>query len=142
MGETNYNRMSGALRQMRRAGVQLIASSDAGAISNLPHEALAGGIEVLADMAAMEPVEALKAATSVSAEALGLAEVCGRIAPGFVADLLLVTGDPTTELRALQRPALTVSRGIRVEPDVPPPPAAWPSSGRERRSPPAANGRL
>ena len=66
--------MALALQRLRAAGVQLLASSDAGAIPHLSHDALAGGVEVLAEMAQMRPVEALRAATSASAKCLGLAE--------------------------------------------------------------------
>lgn len=71
----------------------------------------------------MKPVEALRAATSASAACLGLGDQCGRLAVGFTADLLLVDGDPTRDLSALQRPALVVAAGHRLEPLVPPPPA-------------------
>ena len=43
--------MSRALQQLRAAGVQLLASSDAGAIPGLAHDALPGGVQVLATMA-------------------------------------------------------------------------------------------
>eukprot|EP00435_Cladocopium_sp_Y103_P065616 s996_g27.t1 len=91
MGERNFERMSLALQKLRSAGVQLLASSDSGAIPGLSHDALAGG------------VQALRSATSASAECLGVGNECGRLAPGLSADLLLVAGDPTEDLTALQR---------------------------------------
>lgn len=118
MGDSNFRRMSAALEQLHRAGVPLLASSDAGAIPGLPHDALAGGVEVLAAMARLRPVEALRAATSVCAAGIGLGDECGRLAPGLAADLLLVAGDPTQDLGALRRPRLVVARGRRVEPSV------------------------
>lgn len=122
MGERNFERMSLALQKLRRAGVQLLASSDCGAIPGLSHDALAGGVQILASMARMTPVEALRAATSASAECLGVGNECGRLAPGLSADLLLVAGDPTEDLTALQRVGLVVAAGRRVELLVPPPP--------------------
>jgi len=122
MGERNYQRMCAALQRLRHAGIPLLASSDAGAIRGLPHDALAGGIEVLATMANMSPVEALQTATSVCAKAIGLGEVCGRLAPGLSADLVLVSGDPTQDLRALRRPQVVVAAGRLAKPDVEPPP--------------------
>jgi imidazolonepropionase-like amidohydrolase len=50
------------------------------------------------------------AATSLAAEHLGLAGT-GRIAPGAVADLLLVDGDPLADLRALERVRLVTRDG-------------------------------
>ncbi|CAK9065843.1 unnamed protein product [Durusdinium trenchii] len=122
MGERNYERLCVALQQLRSTGVQLLASSDAGAIPGLSHDALAGGIQVLASMARMKPVDALRAATSASAECLGVGSECGRLAEGLSADLLLVAGDPTRDLTALERPLLVVAAGRRIEPLVPPPP--------------------
>jgi adenine deaminase len=49
--------------------------------------------------AGLSPIEALRAATSAPARAFRLADR-GRIAPGLRADLLLVDGDPTTDILA------------------------------------------
>ncbi|CAE7244756.1 unnamed protein product [Symbiodinium necroappetens] len=131
MGHRNYTRMCSALQQLRAAGIQLLASSDAGAIPGLPHDALHAGIQVLAEMARMTPVEALKAATSASAAVLGLEAECGRLIPRLSADFLVVAGNPTEDLGALGRPALVVVEGRRVEPLAPPPP--WPKVARQSR---------
>lgn len=132
MGHRNYTRMCSALQQLRAAGIQLLASSDAGAIPGLPHDALHAGIQVLAEMARMTPVEALKAATSASAAVLGLEAECGRLMPRLSADFLVVAGNPTEDLGALGRPALVVVEGRRVEPLAPPPP--WPKVARQSRA--------
>ncbi len=88
-------------------------STDCG-IPGVPHEALAGGIEVLAEMVQLPPVEALKLATSGSAELLGLDDR-GRLEAGLRADLLVVAGDPITDLGALQRVRCVVLGGEPVE---------------------------
>jgi len=62
--------------------------------------------------AGLEPGQALAAATSLSADHLGVAGL-GRVAPGATADLLLVDGDPLTDLNALSRVRL-VTRDGRV----------------------------
>ncbi|GAA1707777.1 amidohydrolase family protein [Streptomyces yatensis] len=54
-------------------------------------------------------------ATRRAAEALGLGEVTGRVAPGFRADLVLVGGDPLKDLDASQRVRTVVSAGHRHE---------------------------
>jgi imidazolonepropionase-like amidohydrolase len=59
--------------------------------------------------AGLSPGQALAAATSVAATHLGLDDA-GRIAPGARADLLLVDGDPMSDLGALERVRL-VARG-------------------------------
>jgi imidazolonepropionase-like amidohydrolase len=49
----------------------------------------------------LTPAEALAAATSTAAQALGLAEHIGTVAEGKFADLLIVDGDPLEEPRLL-----------------------------------------
>jgi len=125
MGDRNFQRMSNALKLLKKARIPLLASSDAGAIPRLPHDALAGGIEVLAEMADLRNVEALKTATSAAATALRLDKVCGRLKPALSADLLVVYGDACRDLSALRRVQLVVARGkvVQREDTLPPPPA-------------------
>ena len=49
----------------------------------------------------LTPGEALVAATSTAAEALGLGEYIGTVAEGKLADLIIVDGDPLTEPQVL-----------------------------------------
>jgi imidazolonepropionase-like amidohydrolase len=102
---------AGVLRQLFDAGCQVLMSTDCG-IPNVPHDALAGGMEVLAELAGLSPVETLKLATSTSAALLGLKDR-GAIAPGLRADLLVVEGDPTTDLGALRRVRHVLKGGKR-----------------------------
>lgn len=50
--------------------------------------------------AGMTPVEALAAATTTAAELLGMKDKLGRVAPGFLADLVAVDGDLTKNIDA------------------------------------------
>jgi imidazolonepropionase-like amidohydrolase len=56
-----------------------------------------GELELLVD-SGLSPAAALRAATSLVAQRFSLPDR-GRIAPGLQADLLLVNGDPTTDIR-------------------------------------------
>ncbi len=62
----------------------------------------------------MSPLAALRAATSGNAASFGLAERLGRIAPGLLADLVAVEGDPTREIGALRRVRAVYADGTRV----------------------------
>jgi imidazolonepropionase-like amidohydrolase len=50
-------------------------------------------------------------ATVDAAEALGLSEITGRVAPGLRADLLVVDGDPLADLGALKAVTAVVADG-------------------------------
>lgn len=66
--------------------------------------------------------KALWIATHDAAEFLGKASERGTIAPGMIADLLVLDGDPTRDLQALQAPAGLVLHGEWVPADTL---AAW-----------------
>ena len=66
-------------------------------------------IEALVD-AGMAPIDALLAATEVSADAIGDPSI-GSIRRGKRADLAVFDGDPLTDLRALARPRLVMKDG-------------------------------
>lgn len=97
------------LKEIFAAGCPVLMSTDCG-IPNVPHTALAGGMQVLAELAELSPVAALKLATSGAAVLLALRDR-GVLAEGKRADILVVEGDPTTDLRALERVRLVVRGG-------------------------------
>lgn len=87
------------LQKMLELKCDIAMSTDCG-IPGVPHEALAGALDVVREMSGLPPVEVLKLATSTSATLLGLGDR-GTIAPGQRADLVVLAGDPTNDLGVL-----------------------------------------
>jgi imidazolonepropionase-like amidohydrolase len=99
------------LRTLREAGVPLLAGTDAAdtdPIGALLHVELE-----LMVKAGISPAEALADATSVPARIFSLTDR-GRIAPDLRADLLLVHGDPTTDIRKTRDIVAIWKQGVRV----------------------------
>jgi imidazolonepropionase-like amidohydrolase len=57
------------------------------------------------------PMQSIKAATSTAARLLGIDDRTGTVAPGMLADLVLLEGDPLENLAALANPAMVVQAG-------------------------------
>jgi imidazolonepropionase-like amidohydrolase len=102
--------------ELRRAGVVLLAGTDAGIGPGKPHGVVPFAVAELV-ACGMPTTEALAAATTVAARACGLQRRTGRLAAGLDADLLLVDGDPLHDVTALHRPRVVVSRGRRIGDD-------------------------
>jgi imidazolonepropionase-like amidohydrolase len=99
--------------ELKARGIRILAGTDAPNPGTTFGASLHGEIELL-HQAGLTNEEALAAATSVPAAAFGLKDR-GRIAPGLRADLLLVHGDPTSDLGATRRIAGVWRQGIPVD---------------------------
>ncbi len=101
----SFPRKSGAfansqetVRQLKARHVPILAGTDAPNPGTAHGSSMHGELALLVG-AGLTPVEALAAATSAPARAFHLDDR-GEIAPGKRADLLLVKGDPTTDISA------------------------------------------
>ncbi len=103
------------LKAMYEMGVRLIAGTDAG-IDNTPHHQYVGGLEYLVTLG-FRPADVLAMATTEAAAALGVDAITGRLAPGFDADLIVVDGDPSTDIAALGKLRRVIARGRDYLPD-------------------------
>lgn len=108
---TNDANMQNAGR-MRQAGVRYVAGTDAG-WRFTPFDGLVRELELLHD-AGMSAGDAIAAATSAAAAAMGIAGEVGALRGGLRADMIAVAGDPLEDLRVLRRPAMVMLGGTPV----------------------------
>lgn len=89
--------------EIRKRGVRVVIGGDYG-FAVTPMGQNARDIGHFVRWFGYSPVEALRCATEVGAELMGLGGEAGRVAEGFLADLLLVRGDPTKDVTLLESP--------------------------------------
>ncbi|HSS78654.1 MAG TPA: CIA30 family protein, partial [Thermoanaerobaculia bacterium] len=97
-GEQRFQNALDAVRQLKAAGVPILAGTDAPNPGTAHGPSIHRELELLVQ-AGLSPAEALAAATSVPAKTFGLKDR-GSISPGLRADLVLVKGDPTASITA------------------------------------------
>jgi imidazolonepropionase-like amidohydrolase len=113
--------MEGRLAQvgdLYRGGVTLISGVDSGISPVKAHGILPEAVIELVECGVPATI-ALASATGLAARACGLTGRTGRLRAGLQADLLLVGGDPTTDITAIRDVRTVVSRGrvVNLDPD-------------------------
>ena len=104
--------MKAEVGQVHRAGVPILAGTDP------PGYGVNYGSDLYEEMAhlaesGLSPIEALKAATSNPSRAFGLGSR-GFISEGESADLLLIDGDPTSDVSAIRNVAGIWKHGEKI----------------------------
>ncbi len=90
------------------AGVTIGSGSDVGVFA---HGNNALELDAMVQFG-MAPLDALRAATSVDARILHLQDSIGRVAPGMLADLVAVEGDPSGDISRLHAVRLVMKDGV------------------------------
>ena len=98
-----------AARAVGKAGVRIIAGTDMTSDRLTPGVTADELVELV--MAGMTPMQAIRAATSTSAECLGVEEHVGAIKPGLAADFVAVASDPLADVAALRSVVLVIHDG-------------------------------
>lgn len=92
------------------AGVPVAFGSD----TIFPHHTAAREFAVMVGLG-LSPTDALRSATTVPARALGLEDEIGRLAPGYAADLIAVSGDPLEDIRTMEEVHFVLRAGRIVK---------------------------
>lgn len=111
--KTDFANALASVRALNAASVPVLAGTDA------PNPGTAHGASIHRELellvqGGLTPTEALRSATSVPAHAFGLNDR-GRIAPGLRADLLLVKGDPSTDITATRDIVAIWKTGVEAD---------------------------
>ncbi len=109
----NYSAAEECTRRLKEVGIPILAGSDAPNPGTFYGISLHRELELLV-MAGLTPTEALKAASSAPAKAFNLTDR-GTIAVGKRADLVLVKGNPTIDIKATRNIIGVWKQGVRVE---------------------------
>ncbi|WP_420640010.1 amidohydrolase family protein [Candidatus Poriferisocius sp.] len=106
------------MAKAHEAGVKLLCGSESGfALTPYGHWH-AREMEVLVESVGLSPIEAISCATANGATALRMEGEVGTLMPGMAADVLVVDGDPSTDVTVLgDRTNLrhVISRGLPVD---------------------------
>jgi imidazolonepropionase-like amidohydrolase len=87
--------------ELKRRGLKVLPGGDYGFPFN-PNGRNARDLELFVEHFGYTPEEVLHAATLLGGELMGMGDELGQVKPGFLADLLLVDGDPVADVKVLQ----------------------------------------
>lgn len=99
------------LGKLHKSGITLMAGTD----QAVPGFSVDGEIELYVK-AGFTPMEAIQAATSVPARVMGLEKESGSIGPGKRADILIVDGDPLSNISDIRKVSLVFANGRPFRP--------------------------
>ena len=90
-----------SIAELRRRGVAILGGGDYG-FASTPHGDNARDVEYFVKFFGYTPMEAIQTMTKHGGAAMGLPEPLGQVKEGYLADLLLVDGNPLEDVRLLQ----------------------------------------
>jgi imidazolonepropionase-like amidohydrolase len=88
-------------KKLHRRGIRVLPGGDYG-FAWTPQGTNAKDLEIFVDLLGFSPMEAIVSATRYGGQIMGMGDELGQIKPGYLADMLLVDGDPIANIRLLQ----------------------------------------
>lgn len=89
------------MKKMRQRGIRVLPGGDYG-FAWTPHGTYAKDLEYFVDLFGFTPMEAILAGTALGGEIMKRPNELGKVKPGYLADLILVDGDPLADITILQ----------------------------------------
>ncbi|WP_406368418.1 amidohydrolase family protein [Streptomyces sp. NBC_01546] len=115
-GRERAEEMFDRIRWMAQRGVRLLPGTDAG-VSRAVFDDFVSSLEFFEHIG-LTPAEIIDLATTGAAQALGISHDTGRLAAGYRADVLVVDGNPLSDLRALRSVRLVLAGGHPLDPEL------------------------
>jgi imidazolonepropionase-like amidohydrolase len=100
--------MSKTFKNALAKGVTIGLGTDAAVY---PHGRNAEEFHQMVDLG-MEPINALRAGTSIDAKLLGIDGYTGTLAAGKMADIVVIPGDPATNIRNIEKVMFVMKEGV------------------------------
>jgi imidazolonepropionase-like amidohydrolase len=97
-----------SMKAMHKRGIRVLTGGDYG-FAWTPHGTNAKDLEVFVEMLGFTPLEAIRAATQFGGQIMGMGDELGLVREGYLADLLLVDGNPASDVRVLQEKSRLVA---------------------------------
>ena len=110
--ETDLQSTIACMKSLKKRGVKVLPGGDYGFKWN-PHGNNARDLSYFVELLGFTPMEAITGATQWGGEIMGMADELGLVRKGYLADLLLVDGDPLADLTLLedQKRLLAIMKG-------------------------------
>ena len=96
-----------SFRDALNTGVKICFGGDVGVFS---HGDNAREMELMVEYG-MKPIDVLKSATTINAQVFHLSDKLGKISSGFLADLVVVEGNPSIDISAVRKIKLVMKDG-------------------------------
>jgi imidazolonepropionase-like amidohydrolase len=110
--ENGRLRVAGAIvRAARDAGVRILAGTDPSGEDTAEIPLVHRELELLVEYGGLTPMEALKAATCVAADALGIRQRLGSVSVGQLGDLVVLGSDPLERISNVRDIRLVIKGG-------------------------------
>jgi len=101
--------LANKFKQLRESGVTIVVGTDSGIPLNFHFDSTWRELKTMVDLG-MPPMEAIRAATYWPAQLLKQPNL-GTVAPGKLADIIVVDGDPLTDMSSLRHVVKVVKNG-------------------------------
>ena len=102
-------------QQLRDAGAELLVGTDSGTPGHFHPYATWLELDAWVNHFGIDSMEAIRRATALAAQVMGVERDYGTLEPGKYADVIVVAGDPLRHIDLLRNPHVVIKHGRRVK---------------------------